>query len=461
MADRDQNDSKLNNAKESGKHATLERLLYSVLGWQKAQRSFCITSPKIGFNAFTAVSGRYDENRHSRVLATLLDPTGQHGQGLLFLHYWLEELNKLPIPRVTIQNPQEWRVSREVTLDDGSRIDLLIEGPGVVIGVENKVHADEAPGQLAGYAQQIAKRSAKQAQRAGQRSSCYLVFLTPNGHGPKRYQDLARIQEFVYFATFSYYQEALDVPSLCNWLDTVIPTVHEVPSVYYFSRQYRELVAEIGGESVNSEHGRRIAETFLTDFESFSAARAISDGLFEKKVQLHKWFWEELRNALARYDVRGYLFHTDAASIRRYLNGYKGVWPGLRCNTGLEWTGVKLFIVLEMIDSTQRNNLTWKLMPEGSNPKTGYLSMRNETPNYRGLDERLQHFKGDGWIVTDWSFLTSDFELPGGEPLDLTHFTGRAEQLAGDRAEVIINDIADRVGTLRKDLQRLLNDKPG
>ena len=83
------------------------------------------------YNPLAAISIR--ETDHSRILGSLLDPQGDHGQGRLFLDSFLRRIG------MKESDQDSWRVTIE-----GGRVDLVIqsvnpERPSVVI-VENKVN---------------------------------------------------------------------------------------------------------------------------------------------------------------------------------------------------------------------------------------------------------------------------------------------------------------------------------
>lgn len=114
-------------------------------------------------NAFTLF--RPNENALSRVLSDLLSPRGAHGQGTLFLQSLVDELN---LPGVGVH--EVVTVRREVMTSARRRIDLVVDTPRLLLGIENKPWADQQDDQLVDYHNQL------QAW-AGQRQAA-LVFLS-------------------------------------------------------------------------------------------------------------------------------------------------------------------------------------------------------------------------------------------------------------------------------------------
>ncbi|MFB0490055.1 PAS domain-containing protein [Methylobacterium sp. OAE515] len=97
------------------------------------------------FNVFDFINP--DELRLSEILAWLLDPSGTHGQGALFLAEFLRELGL----SWEDEDLCSARVKVEVEIDKGRRIDLLVRLPGAVLTVENKPFAADQPRQVADY----------------------------------------------------------------------------------------------------------------------------------------------------------------------------------------------------------------------------------------------------------------------------------------------------------------------
>jgi len=97
-----------------------------------------------------------DEMGLSRCIAALLDPKGTHGQGSVFLDAFLE----------SIDPDKSWRaVSRDCSVrtekiaNGQRRIDIYIEAPSFIIGIENKPWAADQDGQLRDYSEFLAKEA--------------------------------------------------------------------------------------------------------------------------------------------------------------------------------------------------------------------------------------------------------------------------------------------------------------
>jgi len=87
-----------------------------------------------------------NESALSRIIEDFFDPSGSHGQGVTFLNVLLAEIG---LPEAVPGDPV--RTRREVATAERRRIDLVVETPQVVLGIENKPWAGQQPRQLSDY----------------------------------------------------------------------------------------------------------------------------------------------------------------------------------------------------------------------------------------------------------------------------------------------------------------------
>ena len=92
---------------------------------------------------------RTDEMGLSRCIASLLDPTGKHGQGNVFLEAFLECIGSAA---AWAKNAGSCLVVPEKQANGQRRIDIYLEFPNGAIGIENKPWAGDQDCQLTDYA---------------------------------------------------------------------------------------------------------------------------------------------------------------------------------------------------------------------------------------------------------------------------------------------------------------------
>jgi hypothetical protein len=131
----------------------------------------------------------HDENAHSDVLRWLLDPNTAPTIAPVALHALVSRLPNKDEWRSALQAGLALRciyVRREMVIgndlkenENRDRIDLMIEGPGFVLGIENKVFADEHEGQTRSYTRWL--RALGRTTFAGNPKLVAGLFLSPSG----------------------------------------------------------------------------------------------------------------------------------------------------------------------------------------------------------------------------------------------------------------------------------------
>lgn len=199
-------------------------------------------------NAFSLF--RPNENALSQVLADLLSPRGTHGQGILFLQSILEELK---LPGIGVH--EVVTVRREVMTSARRRIDLLVETPRMLIGIENKPWADQQNDQLIDYHHQL------QAW-AGQRQAV-LIFLS--NQSPRTAE--------AHVLTLPYLADSEDAPSLRRALTRAIGTVKAARARMHAEEFVRFIDLEFEDEGVTDELDQPYIEAVRTELSGTAATR--------------------------------------------------------------------------------------------------------------------------------------------------------------------------------------------
>jgi hypothetical protein len=129
-----------------------------------------------------------DENTNSSVLAWLLDPRHAPTLALPALCALAEFLDDTTtwsrhftqaVASSCLSVKREYTIAREWTGEDSTdRLDIVISGPGFVLGLENKVSAREHSGQTAGYWRWLSQVTGVRGGRYGG------LYLSPAGLAP-------------------------------------------------------------------------------------------------------------------------------------------------------------------------------------------------------------------------------------------------------------------------------------
>jgi len=114
-----------------------------------------------------------DENRVSDILRDLLDPSGPHGQGSVFLQSFLETIG---VEGMRL-HPDSAAI-REHYTNERRRLDLLVTFEnGAAIGIENKLDAEDQERQVEDYCDYLSLQFPQHI----------LFYLTGDGHDPPPY----------------------------------------------------------------------------------------------------------------------------------------------------------------------------------------------------------------------------------------------------------------------------------
>ncbi len=235
---------------------------------------------------------RTDELGLSRVLADLLDPTKEHGQGTTFLDAMLEEfpltrgrLNGLQSP---LANPIVVRTERAT--DAGGRMDITVDIPhghrSFCLAFENKPYAPQAAGQVTAYLRYLREQYLQQF---------LLVYLPPSGEGPssKGLQPADRELWRKHFVVMPYAGEN----SLASWFATCRRRC-EAERLRTFLRDAESFCERVFGESTMTTSGEtQTAKEYLQENpHHLPTALAVHDAWLLVRDEVCKRFLDRLRD---------------------------------------------------------------------------------------------------------------------------------------------------------------------
>lgn len=181
-----------------------------------------------GFNVYKVLGlSRAETRTHSALLAHLLHPLENHGQGHLFLQSFLrhcyQTYSDFPLPSGSIHDGR-WEVISEMIVPRYGRLDIIIRSPDLnyLCVIENKVDAFEQSQQLERYAKWLKGQRKFYPDQA-------LIYLTTSGYAA------VTAKEFEYFR-MSYHQD------IAEWLSSTLEQV-QAQVVKVTLQQYIDLVS--------------------------------------------------------------------------------------------------------------------------------------------------------------------------------------------------------------------------
>jgi hypothetical protein len=208
--------SNLEMRKETASPETLNSLLSYLQPRVEAEKAEARSRAAREAIDFDALSYVRRETTLSRILADLLDPRGRHAQDDRFLRAFLDRLGLTDLAI-------DWRttVTREVQTKGGRAIDIVIEGEGWIVGIENKPFAPDSVNQVFDYLKHL---------RARKKLRHCLVYLSKLGSRPH----VRSIEEAECSASLrSRELRLLSYEAVNAWL-TDVGAVCEAPHVRWF-----------------------------------------------------------------------------------------------------------------------------------------------------------------------------------------------------------------------------------
>ena len=104
----------------------------------------------VNFNIFKITNIFYDEVKICRIITELLNPTGSHSQGDIYLRLFFEYVLNFDFDSIDFSNI---KVYKEYLIKNNRRIDIVIENNDFFIPIEVKIYADDQENQCFDYFQ--------------------------------------------------------------------------------------------------------------------------------------------------------------------------------------------------------------------------------------------------------------------------------------------------------------------
>jgi len=244
------------------------------------------------FNLFKVLGRETDEVRtHSAIIAELLNPKGSHGQGPVFARLFAEQF-ELPVKGI-----ESARVWTELTVDEDSRIDILMVVDDLCVVVENKIHADDRLGQIMRYHEYAAKWPQSK-----------VVYLTLHGEVPSE-DSLGSLDQSS--------RDKIDCRSyksdVLAWLDGCIKEVARVPQIREILVHYEELIRKLTGKSKGElimDLKELLAKKQDDNTYNFEIAPKIAEAMTEFSIDTEWDYWKRLKERLLEDSHRPWRLET-------------------------------------------------------------------------------------------------------------------------------------------------------
>jgi hypothetical protein len=220
------------------------------------------------FNVFEVLGMTTNEVRtHSAFIAELLDPSGSHGRGNVFLKEFVERLreinNKQRNTQILFDIDKVKKVSVEYWLGpktetEGGYIDILLtDNKNQHIIIENKIYAVDQDKQLFRY-HNFAK-------------SAPLVYLTLNGNPPSESSTLKDENVNNCLIRISYKEDIIEWLEGCKKYSVDYPILRETIS------QYMNLIKKLTNQTMANEEKEEVISVIMNNSNYMTSIQELSD----------------------------------------------------------------------------------------------------------------------------------------------------------------------------------------
>ena len=241
------------------------------------------------FNIFKILGVQSSEVQlHSAFIAELLNPKGSHGQGTLFLEFFMEQVGiDFAFDCSNAKVVTEEYIG-SVTDTTGGQIDILISDRNSCIVIENKIYADDKENQLIRYDNYCRQ----------QYESHQLLYLTLDGKNASEesIRELKEAKEEK--VAKSTYKSISYQEHISNWLEKCLEKSENLPTIKATIQQYMTIIKNLTNQSTNNTMDNEIINLITKTPENMEVTHKIVecfDGA--KQIILHN-FWSMLCFAL-------------------------------------------------------------------------------------------------------------------------------------------------------------------
>lgn len=383
------------------------------------------------FNLFSILGVQRDEARtHSRFLSELLNPEGRHGEGPQFLRAFVTDVLAL-----SHDISGRINVTRELSTTDQRRVDLVVEAPELIIGIEVKIDANDQESQLHDYYREIVERS------RGQKTTA-LCYLTLNGKPPS--SDSLKTLDPNKVRCLSFAGHIRD------WIDTCISLSNHKPELSHALIQYKRLIEDLTGAGTSMTS--LLANELTSNRNDLETALAVEKALPKAKAAIMLRFWEELSSALTHAFGKTPIVYggknLQSISSNYFTASRGGKHSGIKLEVA-ELKGEKLCLYVNIY-----HWIHYGLRVEGP---AGTPVARPETKAQ--LRERLNDGNAVADKESDWLVCYYHNPSPSQEPLflDFHSFDGPVlDLLDDDRQLAIIKNLVEHQVSLVREAKLLM-----
>ncbi|MDT3403758.1 PD-(D/E)XK nuclease family protein [Mucilaginibacter terrae] len=335
------------------------------------------------FNIFNLLERKFDEvNLHSKLIYELINPKAEHCFGLIFLEKLLGQFGILGFELNNVKVRKEYK-----------KIDILISNNKQAIVIENKLWAPDQPEQLQRYYDILFNEGYRDIK---------LFYLSIDGKEPDDNStgNLILLESYKQVLFTVSYETDID-----QWLEYCVKEAYNHPPLRETLLQYRSLVQEISGKTMNKEEMDEIID-FLAEGDNVLKAKKIAENWKNVKWFTEWYFWRDLETIInGEYEVLDYMkYDSNKLSSVVHNSRNRNPWYGIMFRIG-EFSGADAHLLIERSFSDVYYGLTMIV--------NGKRNL-NEDPKFSELAKRVLEFSDWGveeyWIAGHYCEPKINFE---------------------------------------------------
>jgi hypothetical protein len=325
------------------------------------------TRTKNKFNIFNLLSKRFDEvNFHSKFIHELLNPKGSHGYGFAFLGKLLSELQL-----------SEFKIEDAEVYKEYKNIDILIKNNRKqAIVIENKLWAVDQPAQLERYYKALIGEGFLDIK---------IFYLSIDGKDAEDHSigELNLLPNWATIYTPISYNHEID-----QWIECCIKEAYNHPALRETLIQYKSLINEITGKTMNNEERHEILE-LIAKGDNVLSAKKIAENWVHVRWHTEWDFWSDLENKIStKYNILELQKYSadNISSVVHYTRN-RNYWYGIMFEIN-KYKGDQACIFIERSDGKVYYGLT--TVRENS-------KRFNKEMKFSLLAEKIQEISEWGW----------------------------------------------------------------
>lgn len=268
------------------------------------------------FNIFSILNIESDELKHSLFIAELLNPSGRHGFGSLFLEIFLKTVSITDFDLDNVIVHTEKSIGN-TTDKEGGRIDIFLKDKNnTTIVIENKIYASDQPQQLLRY-HNYAKHN--------------VLYLNLNGDQPS--EDSIKNKEVLlkeneHFRIISYRTHIIEWLELCRKEAVQFPLLREG------LLHYINIIKYLLGQSTNENMKDEIQKLAFQNQKNLEMMATIANNFKDIQNEFHIRFWNALSLALKSNGIVIEETHKNSITTIASLQKNNGLWILIDNNNG-------------------------------------------------------------------------------------------------------------------------------